>query len=198
MSTSYPTSVWDGKSLTRPDPNVRRAPDRDDYDRLKRELIAIHRQLQVLHIGADGALRTSPGAGVDEVQSLAAIASTSGNWTLTITVPGSPAFTTASLAFNASAATIESAIDAAATAASVAGWTNGDISVSGGAINVSAVTITYDGTSVAKQNIVQCSTADVDLNDATPPVASTTTGGVAPTASPTTTLYNDSGTLKVG
>jgi hypothetical protein len=53
-----------------------------------------------------------------------------------------------SIAFNAAAATIESAIDTAATAASITGWTNGDISVAGGAVNAAAWTLTFDGTSV--------------------------------------------------
>ena len=39
-------------------------------------------------------------------------------------------FTTAGIAYNATAATIEGAIDTAATTASITSWTNGDVSVS--------------------------------------------------------------------
>jgi hypothetical protein len=86
---------------------------------------------------------------------------TSGNFTLTFNLASGESFTTANIAFNAAAATIETAVDSAATAASIAGWTNGDISVAGGAVNVAPVTFTFDGTSVisADQNI---SLTDVD------------------------------------
>jgi hypothetical protein len=122
---------------------------------------------------------TTPGvATVDEVQSLAAISSSSGNWTLTITFPGESPSTTGSIAFNASSATIQTAVDTALNG--VGTYVAGDIVVAGGAINANPVTLTFSGTSVAGQPIAQSTTADVDLNDATPPVASTTTQGVAP------------------
>jgi len=63
-------------------------------------------------------------------------------------------FTTAGIAYNAVDTVIETAIDVAATAASVTGWTNADISVSmGGAAGIDdgTVTLTFDGTSVAGQ-----------------------------------------------
>lgn len=56
---------------------------------------------------------------------------TGGTYTLTFEMPTTDeTFTTAGIAYNATAATIEGAIDTAATAASITDWTNGDISVS--------------------------------------------------------------------
>lgn len=79
---------------------------------------------------------------------------TGGNFTLTFSIRNTngttTTFTTGNIAHNADAAAIESAIDSAATSASVAGWTNSDISVSGGNLQSStAVTLTFDGASVA-------------------------------------------------
>lgn len=73
---------------------------------------------------------------------------TGGDRTITITLFNGETFTTAAIAYNASAATIESAIDTAATGV-VTGWTNGDISVSGGDPTTAAVVYTFDGSSVA-------------------------------------------------
>lgn len=79
---------------------------------------------------------------------------TGGTFTLTVTLRSGETFTTAGIAYNANAATIESAIDTAATAASITGWTNGDISVSGGNLLAAGadVVLTFDGTSVAGLN----------------------------------------------
>jgi hypothetical protein len=87
---------------------------------------------------------------VDEVQSLAVYSGTidGGDFTLEFTLAGGANFTTASIAYDANAATIETAIDVAATAASVSGWTNGDISVAGGPLTTTPVTFTFDGDSV--------------------------------------------------
>lgn len=55
---------------------------------------------------------------------------TGGTYTLTFTMPTTgETFTTAAIAYNATAATIEGAIDTAATTAAITDWTNGDISV---------------------------------------------------------------------
>ena len=85
----------------------------------------------------------------DEVQTIAAFANdpTGGTYTLSFDVNGGETFTTAAIAYNANAAAIESAIDTAATG-NVAGWTNGDITVSGGDLTSAAVVLTFDGTSV--------------------------------------------------
>jgi len=95
--------------------------------------------------------------GVDEVQSIAQDATdhTGGTFALTIKLQNAETFTTAGIAFNANAATIEGAIDTAATGV-ITGWTNGDISVSGGILQAAgaAVVLTFDGTSVAADNHV--------------------------------------------
>ena len=81
------------------------------------------------------------------------LAPSSGNFTLKITLADTFAtdvsFTTAAIAFDATASTIETAIDTAATGV-VTGWTNGDISVSGGPLSTADadIVITFDGDSV--------------------------------------------------
>lgn len=92
---------------------------------------------------------------------------TSGNWTITVTLRSGETFTTANIAAAANAATIEGAIDSAATAASVTGWTNGDISVSGGGVDTANVVLTFDGTSVAGTRQPLTTVADVTLADGT-------------------------------
>jgi hypothetical protein len=104
----------------------------------------------------------SAAAAANAVHTLAQSSQTSGNFTLTIELANGESFTTGSIAFNAAAAAVESAIDTAATSAAISGWTNGDISVSGGAVNAAAVVITFDGSSVAGSCPVLTVLADVD------------------------------------
>lgn len=73
------------------------------------------------------------------------------------------AFQTAPLAYDAGAATIETAIDTAATAASYPDWTNGDISVSGGPLTTNDVEVTFDGNSVKEQRWSEVELEDIDL-----------------------------------
>jgi hypothetical protein len=92
-------------------------------------------------------------AAADEVTVVGqeATAATGDTYTLTLnftTVAGGTVVTTAAIAYNANAATIEGAIDTAMTAASFPSWTNADISVSGGALDAADITLTFDGTSV--------------------------------------------------
>ena len=100
---------------------------------------------------------TTDGAtGVDEIQVVAQFvrAPSGGTYTLYLT-DGTTEFTTSALAYNATAATIETAIDVAATAAAYPAWTNGDITVTeSGAAGVSdgTVTLTFDGISVDETN----------------------------------------------
>jgi hypothetical protein len=90
-----------------------------------------------------------------------------GTFTLTFTAPSidgvgnSETFTTAAIAYNATAATIETAIDVAATSASITGWTNGDITVAeAGSAGLSdgACTFTCDGNSLDDMQV----TASID------------------------------------
>lgn len=124
--------------------------------------------------------RTLNATGEDEVQSLAAIASTSGNWTLTITLPGNTAVTTGNLTFDETAVNIQTAVDAACAGLAVDGidYTAGDIAVTGGPINTTPVVLTFSGASVDKLPIAAVTTNDVDLSDSAPPVVSETNGGV--------------------
>lgn len=77
---------------------------------------------------------------------------TGGTFTLEFVLASGKTFETAGIAFNAGAAIIEGAIDAAATAAGVVGWTNGDITVAGGPLTTTPVTLTFDGGSVDEAN----------------------------------------------
>lgn len=87
----------------------------------------------------------------DEVQSIAVYTGsvTGGTFTITINLNGVPAFTTAGIAHDANAATIEAAIDTAAAAASVPDFTAGDIAVTGGPLTTTPLTLTYSGDSVS-------------------------------------------------
>jgi len=91
--------------------------------------------------------------GVDEVQVIAQYvrAPSGGTFTITLDDGVEDPVTTAAIAYNAPAATIEGAIDTAMTAAAYPSWTNGDVSVSeSGTAGLSDgdVTLTFDGTSV--------------------------------------------------
>jgi hypothetical protein len=91
---------------------------------------------------------------MDEVQSLAVYTETAtgGTFTLEFTLSNGETFTTAAIAYDANAATVETAIDVAATTASVTDWTNADISVAGGDLNTNPMTFTFDGASVTEAN----------------------------------------------
>jgi len=93
-------------------------------------------------------------AAADEVQSVAVYDGTvsGGTFTLAFVLANGESFVTGDIAYDADSATIETAVDVAATAAEVTGWTNGDISVAGGPLTTDPVTLTYDGDSVAEAN----------------------------------------------
>lgn len=74
-------------------------------------------------------------------------APTAGNITVKITLSNGTTFTTAEFAFDATAATIQTAIDVAATGV-VTAWTNGDIVVTGGPLDTTNVVLTFSGDSV--------------------------------------------------
>lgn len=107
---------------------------------------------------------TTPTPGVngmtDEVQRIIQYAAnpSGGTFTLTFNITGQPAVTTAPIAYNAGAAVIEAAIDAAFTAATDVAtaitWTNSDISVTASSTNLLGgfITLTYDGNSVDETN----------------------------------------------
>lgn len=113
----------------------------------------IYRQLHdVMREGGDYSYPAGTTAG-NETQVIDQHAhASSGTFTLTITLHEKAAFTTAAIAYNAIASTIETAIDTAAGLASVSGFVAGDISVSGGPLSASNLTLTFDGASVAGLN----------------------------------------------
>ena len=89
----------------------------------------------------------------DEVQSIgAATGASSGTYTITVNLASGQSFTTAAIAHSANAATIQTAINTAATSAGITGWTNGDIVVGGGPLHTTAVTLTFSGNSVDAVN----------------------------------------------
>jgi hypothetical protein len=96
-----------------------------------------------------------------------------GNYTLTITIAADPAknrlvnqtFTTANIAHNANAATIQTAINSAATSAGVIGWTNGHIVVTGGALAAANIVLTFSGASVSGTKHPVSSATNVSLVD---------------------------------
>ena len=192
MTAKYPTSIWDGAVRKgRTNANRLSGPDGHDWLTIVKEVQALQRVCDGFGLSVAGALATSNptitghlygngSSAVNEVQSLAVTTATSGTWKLTITLPENVAIQTAAIAYNASAATIVTAINTALAGKIVKGvaFTAGDIAGGGGAINANPVTLTYSGNSVKAQNIVQCTTADVDLVEGSPPVASTTAVGV--------------------
>lgn len=123
--------------------------------------------------------RVAAGTAVDEQQSITAVASTSGTWSLSITLPGNVAITTGALAFDITSNDLETAIDTALAGQVVNGvaFTAGDITVSGGPADTSPLTLDFDGASVAGTDIALVSTNDIDLNDSTPGTPSETIKG---------------------
>lgn len=92
------------------------------------------------------------GVAVDAVHIIATDATdhTGGDFKITVTFASGESFETAAVAHNATAATLEAAIDTAATAASITGWVNGHISVSASVTDLQdgTLTLTFDGASV--------------------------------------------------
>lgn len=115
---------------------------------------------------------------VDAVHSIAHTGTIDGgNYTITVTLRNGETFTTASILFSANAATIESAINTAATSATITGWTNGDISVSGGNLATAPIVLTFDGASVSGTKHPITTVEDVDLESGALGAVTITTGG---------------------
>lgn len=105
------------------------------------------------------------------VVTITANAQVAGNFKLVITVGLNAPVTTANIAFNANAATIEGAIDTAC--AGIPGWTNSDISVAcATTANLANVILTFDGASVAA---TRC-TVVAGTADFSPTITETTAG----------------------
>jgi hypothetical protein len=100
-----------------------------------------------------------------------------GTFTLAFSLWSGETFTTAAIAYDADAATIEAAIDTAAALASIAGFEAGDIAVTGGPLDADDITLTYSGDSVASQNHGEVEIAVTGLTGGTAGDESVTTEG---------------------
>ena len=134
-------------------------------------------------LGGGGSLgavsTTTPGvAGTNEVQTIAIFPApvASGNYTLTINVTTDAAFDTANIAYDANAATIQTAVDTAASG-NITAYTAGDIVVSGGPLTTTPVVLTFSGVSVDANDQVTTIITDVDLDPDYSGATSTTTNG---------------------
>lgn len=102
------------------------------------------------------------------VQTIAAwsTAPTAGNFTLTLEVNHvdgeTDSFTTAAIAFDATASAIETAIDTAAGLAGVTDWTDGDIAAAGGPLDSADVTLTSTGANNVRPVVTTDATFDID------------------------------------
>jgi len=98
---------------------------------------------------AGAATTTTAGdTGIDEVQSIAPFINTvtGGTYTLSFTINGGGVVTTAAIAYNANAATVQTAVDL------VSGVTAGHVAITGGPITTTALTITFSGNDVDETN----------------------------------------------
>jgi hypothetical protein len=105
--------------------------------------------------------------GTNEVQTLSTTGTVTAG-TFTITYSGQ---TTAAIAYNATAATVQAALEALSNVAV------GDVAVTGGPLPATPAVITYTG-NLGLQNVAAITTTDTLTGGAT--AVATTTGGVAP------------------
>lgn len=161
------------------------AEDPDDYrDRLKAEL-GLLTPRPILPADVEVMARRVAGVeravaidgydiGTDEVQSIIATGGSAGSFTLTYSGQ-----TTAAIAYNADAATVQARLEALSNIAV------GDVTVTGGPLPSTAVVVTFTG-ALAKTNVATMTVTDsVTGGDATVTVV---TGGVAPSSGNEKTL----------
>ena len=118
----------------------------------------------------------------NQIQSIAQhVHATGGTYTLTFTLANGQTFTTGNINYNDAHAAVQTAINTAATSASITNWTNDDIVVAGAGLNSAPMTFTFSGASVAGANhsAISISTALTTYNAAqgTAGAVSTTTPG---------------------
>jgi hypothetical protein len=143
-----------------------RAQNRHAYDELK--------AIQAVN---DPAL-ASPYLKASAASSIAATGGSTGNFTVTLNFPLSGvAVTTANIAYDADAATIQTAIDTAMSGETViASYNAGDVDAAvTGNVSANAATITANGTTVNGAHMV-VTTANVDMDVDAPAVTSVTVG----------------------
>jgi hypothetical protein len=142
-----------------------RAGQRHAYDELK--------QLQAK---GDPVL-ASPYLAADDVETVAANGGSTGNLTLTLSFPKSGVeVTTGNIAYNAAAATINTAVDSALAGEIITSlYTSGDVDASCANMSSAVAVLTANGGSVTGVNMV-VTTANVDMDVAAPAVVATTVG----------------------
>jgi len=118
-------------------------------------------------------------AGVDEVQSMAASTATGGTFTLAITLPGNSAVVTSAIAWDATSAVVQTAVDTACAGLEIGGvaYVAGDVAVTGGPCNTTAVVFTFSGTSVEKRSIAMIVGDGTNLTGGTIGAITQTTSG---------------------
>lgn len=136
----------------------------------------VYEELVALQSQHDPTL-AAPYVEADAVSTIAANGGSSGNMTLTIAFPNyGVEVTTGNIVATAATAAIQTAVDSALAAETIlSSYTADDVKVAGTNMSANAVTLTANGTSVAKTNMV-VTTANVDLDVAAPTVAATTIG----------------------
>lgn len=108
---------------------------------------------------------------VNEEQTIPDVTADDGTYTLTFTMWDGSTFTTGALNHDDDAETIQTAVDTAADGV-VAGYTAGDIDISGGPIDDADIEVVFDGDSVAGQNhgvIVVNSSLEASMNPVAAP-----------------------------
>lgn len=112
---------------------------------------------------------------VNEVQSIAIFGGSpsGGTFTLTFTLSDGATYTTAGIAYDANAATIQAAVDTAVAATVTAGH----IVTTGGPLTTTPLTITFSGADVAGANHGQTTIDATSVTGGTAGAASTTTEG---------------------
>ena len=113
---------------------------------------------------------SASGSATNEVQSLSIGGGTPTSGTFTLTYDGQ---TTAAIAYDATAANVETALEA------LANLDTADVTCSGGPLPGTAVAIEFTGT-LAATNVAQITAADVDLDTGLPAVVTSTQGAAGP------------------
>lgn len=121
-------------------------------------------------------------AGVNEVQTVTGTGATTGTLTITLFIAdpsnanATPTTVVVSgIAFNETSVNVQTSVDSA-VGALVASYVAGDIAVTGGPLNTTALTFTYSGTSVAAANHPQATVVGAGGYDGTESSATTTEG----------------------
>jgi hypothetical protein len=136
----------------------------------------VYEELVALQSRHDPTL-ASPYVAADAVSTIGANGGSSGNLTITIAFPEyGVEVTTGNIVATAADTVVQTAVDAALAGETlISSYTADDLKVVGTNMSANAVSLTANGTSIAKTNMV-VTTANVDMDVAAPTVAATTIG----------------------